>query len=64
MPEIDVPQSAISDIDVTEDAAETGDFAVVDAEGNAVENEDTNEVEEAHEEHEYAVDNEDEKEVA
>jgi DNA-directed RNA polymerase subunit beta len=63
MPEIEVPQSAISDVDVTEDAIEDGDFAVIDAEGNAVE-EEINDVEEAHKEHDYAVDNEDEREAA
>jgi DNA-directed RNA polymerase subunit beta len=62
MPALEVPQNAISDVDVTEDAAEEGEFAVVDADGNEIENE-LNEAEEAHKEHEYAVDNEDEKEA-
>jgi DNA-directed RNA polymerase subunit beta len=58
--EVEVPTSAISDIDVTEDAAEAGDFAVLDADGNEIEDE-VNE-DEVHKVHEYAVDNEDDKE--
>jgi DNA-directed RNA polymerase subunit beta len=65
MPVIDVPQDVISDIDVTSDAAEDGDFVVVDADGNQLDSDsDINDVEEAHKEHEYAVDNEDEMEKA
>jgi DNA-directed RNA polymerase subunit beta len=61
--EIEVPTDAISDVDVTEDAAEDGDFSVVDTEGNEIV-EQSDDFEEAHEEHEYAVDSEDEKENA
>jgi DNA-directed RNA polymerase subunit beta len=64
MPDVDVPQSAISDVDVTEDAAEDGDFAVVDAEGNNVEEDKDDSDDARRNEHEYAVDNEDEKEAA
>ena len=57
---VDVPTDAISDVDVTEDAAEEGEFAVVDANGEEVKNE-ISDIEAAHEEHEYAADTEDEK---
>lgn len=60
--EVEVPTDAISDVDVTEDAAEDGEFSVVDAEGNELV--EVNEQNAPQEEHEYAVDTEDEKEQA
>jgi DNA-directed RNA polymerase subunit beta len=62
MPELVVPQNSISDVDVTDDAIETGEFAVVDADGNEIEiDEDVSDNTE--QEHEYAIDNDDEKEA-
>jgi DNA-directed RNA polymerase subunit beta len=62
MPELVVPQNSISDVDVTDDAIETGEFAVVDADGNEIEIEE-NVSDNSEQEHEYAIDNDDEKEV-
>lgn len=59
---VEVPESAISDVDVTEDAASDGDFVVVDAEGVEIEEDVAAEDEDALV-HEYAVDSEDEKEI-
>lgn len=62
LPELEVPTDAISDVDVTEDAATEGEFSVTDADGNEIE-EDINDAEDADMEHEYAADSEDEKEA-
>jgi DNA-directed RNA polymerase subunit beta len=61
--DIEVPQNEISNVDVTEDATSDGDFIVVDTEGNEIEEVETDEVVSV-EEHEYAVDIEDEGETA
>ncbi len=60
--DIPVPQSEISNVDVTEDASGQGDFIVVDTEGNEIEETDAEVT--VSEEHEYAVDIEDEGETA
>ena len=61
--EVEVPQSEISEVDVTEDATDAEEISVVDAEGVEV-TEEKSDTEAAHKEHEYAADVEDEKEAA
>jgi DNA-directed RNA polymerase subunit beta len=60
---LELPTDLISDVDVSEDATEEGEFAVVDADGNEIV-EIENEEDGLDEVHEYAIDEEDEKEVA
>jgi DNA-directed RNA polymerase subunit beta len=67
--EVAVPEASASDVDVTEDAAAAGDFAIVDtdSDGNVINTEEIKEEtkeEPSTEEHEYAADKEDEKEAA
>lgn len=62
-PELEVPTDSISDVDVTEDAADAGEFSVVDSEGNEVPS-DNNEEATEKQEHEYAADIEDEGQEA
>lgn len=60
LPSVEVPKDAISDIDVTEDAAIGEDFAVVDSEGEEIEEVIANDI--AAEDHDYSVDKDDESE--
>jgi DNA-directed RNA polymerase subunit beta len=64
MPTVEVPQESISDIDVTEDAVVADEFEVVDVEGEPSDFEDDAELVKAHDEHDYAKDDEDQGEDA